>query len=168
MISGIRECIVAEISSIAARRALSTVVLALCSAALLPSVAAGQGVRSQFIGVYTLAEFAPHGDEPIGRISYDASGRMWAMLLPPNRQPLSNESTPEEYRETMRGVVTYYGTYEVDEATGRVIHHVEAASNPAWIGDDFVRWYRFEGPYLRLSLNERFEGPLVWRRLADD
>jgi hypothetical protein len=125
----------------------------------------GQSVRERFIGVYTLAEYAPHGDEPTGRISYDAAGRMWAMLLPPGREPLTNASSAEAYQATMRGLVAYYGTYEIDEATGRVIHHVEAASNPDWIGDDFVRWYRFEGTSLRLSLNAEFTGTLLWARL---
>jgi hypothetical protein len=147
------------------RVALGSLVVAVIAAA---GVAAwGQNARSQFVGVYTLAEYAPHGDEPTGRISYDAAGRMWAMLMPPGREPLTNASSPEEYQATMRGVVAYYGTYDVDESTGRVIHHVEAASNPDWIGDDFIRWYRFEGQDLRLSLNPEFTGTLFWARLPD-
>ena len=120
---------------------------------------------TQFIGTFSLVEYAPHGDEPIGRISYDGAGRMWAMILPPNRAPLTGTASAEDYRAAMRGVVAYYGTYDVDEATGRVIHHVEAASNPAWIGDDFVRWYRFEDGDLRLSLNADFRGTLLWARM---
>ncbi len=119
----------------------------------------------QFVGTFTLAEYAPHGDEPTGRIAYDAGGRMWAMILPPDRAPITGAASAEEYRAAMRGVVAYYGTYDVDEATGRVIHHVEAASNPAWVGDDFVRWYRFEDGDLRLSLNADFRGTLLWARM---
>jgi hypothetical protein len=92
---------------------------------------------------------------------------MWAMLLPPDRQPVTGSSTAEEVRDTMRGVVAYYGSYDIDESTGRVIHHVEAASNPAWIGDDFVRWYRFDGNKLVISLNSGFDNPLVWVRMPD-
>jgi hypothetical protein len=128
---------------------------------------ASQSVAERLIGVYTLARYAAHGDHPTGRISYDAAGRMWAMLLPPGREPLTRSSSAEDYRATMRGVVAYYGTYEIDEATGRVIHHVEAASNPAWIGDDFIRWFRFEGPDLIISLNPRFENTLFWKRLPE-
>ena len=143
-----------------------------CAALLLTLVGAAepipaQTVQQRFVGVYRLARYAPFGDHPIGRISYDASGRMWAMLLPPDRKPLTRSSSPEEYRDTMRGVVAYYGTYTIDEAAGRVIHHVEAASNPAWIGDDFIRWYRFEGRNLLIALNPRFENPLLWERLPD-
>src|SRR5690606_40641522 len=116
--------------------------------------------REPFVGVYTLPEFRGHGTQPSGRIAYDEAGRMWAVLLPPGREPLTAASTPDDYRTVMRGVVAYYGTYEVDETAGRVVHHVEAASNPAWIGDVFVRWYRFADGDLRLSLNPEFDNPL--------
>lgn len=129
------------------------------------SSAAAQPAAEQIVGVFRLAIYSQHGDEPTGRISYDAAGRMWAMIFPPGRAPVTQQSTPEEVRATMRGVIAYYGTYTVDEATGRVIHHVEAASNPAWIGDDFVRWYRFQDGNLWISLNEKFDNPLLWERL---
>jgi hypothetical protein len=29
---------------------------------------------------------------------------------------VDRDSPPEQYRETMRGVVAYYGTYTIDEA----------------------------------------------------
>jgi len=132
-----------------------------------PESANAQGAQQLIIGTYRLARYAGHGDEPTGRISYDSAGRMWAMLLPPDRAPISRDSPPEQYRDTMRGVIAYYGTYTIDESTQRVIHHVEAGSNPAWIGTDFVRWYRFEGPNLLISLNQSFDNPLLWERLAE-
>jgi hypothetical protein len=149
------------------RRAFAALTIAIAVAASVNRPANSQSVQERLIGVYTLGEYALHGDEPIGRISYDASGRMWAMLLPPDRQPVTGSSTAEEVRDTMRGVVAYYGSYDIDESTGRVIHHVEAASNPAWIGDDFVRWYRFDGNKLVISLNSGFDNPLVWVRMPD-
>lgn len=135
--------------------------------AVIGGPAESQTVQEQLVGVYRLARYAPHGDEPTGRISYDPAGRMWAMIFPPGRQPITSSSMPEEYRDTMRGVVSYYGTYEIDEATGRVIHHVEAASNPDWIGDDFIRWFRFEGRDLVISLNPDFNNSLLWERLPE-
>lgn len=134
----------------------------------MPRDANAQTIDEQFVGVFDLARYSGHGDKPTGRISYDAAGRMWAMLLPPDRSPLTQASTPEDYRANMRGVIAYYGTYDIDESTGRVIHHVEAASNPAWIGDDLVRWFRFDGPDLLISLNPDFDDPLVWERLPED
>jgi hypothetical protein len=131
----------------------------------LSCAALAQTAQERLVGIYRLARYTPHGAEPIGRIEYDAGNRMWAMIFPPNRKPVGQTSTPEEYRDTMRGVVAYYGTYTVDEPTGRVIHHVQAASNPAWIGSDFVRWYRFDGPNLLISLNPGFDNALLWERL---
>lgn len=147
------------------RQVARAVVVMMGAALLFSGSVAAQSVHEQIVGVYRLARYAPHGDEPTGRISYDSSGRMWAMIFPPGRPPLGSSSVPEEYRDVMRGVVAYYGTYEIDESTGRVIHHVESASNPAWIGDEFVRWFRFEGPNLVISLNARFDNALLWERL---
>jgi hypothetical protein len=132
-----------------------------------PHTTAAQSPAEPIVGTYRLAVYSQHGDEPTGRISYDAAGRMWAMIFPPGREPVTQQSTAEEVRTTMRGVIAYYGTYTVDEATSRVIHHVEAASNPAWIGDDFVRWYRLEAGDLWISLNDEFENPLFWERLSE-
>jgi hypothetical protein len=141
--------------------------MALAALMAAPELASAQSAHERLVGTYRLARYSAHGDEPTGRISYDSAGRMWAMLLPPNRAPVTRDSPPEQYRDTMRGVVAYYGTYTIDESTQRVIHHVEAGSNPAWIGTDFVRWYRFEGPNLLISLNQNFDNPLLWERLAE-
>jgi hypothetical protein len=152
------------------RRMAMAQVVAVAAVALV-GVAQAQAVRTPveqaFIGVYTLAVYRPHGESPIGRIAYDRSGRMWAMITPPGRSPVSNESSDSDFRAAMQGLIAYWGRYEIDEATGRVIHYVEAASNPAWIGDEFVRWYRIDGPRLTLSLNPDFTNTLIWEKLPD-
>lgn len=123
--------------------------------------------REKFNGVYKLVIYQPHGDNPTGRIYYDRAGRMGAMLSPPGRTPLPPSPNVEDYRRFQQGLVAYYGTYSVDESTRRVIHHIEAASNPAWIGTDFVRWYEFNGNRLTLRTSETSTSPLVWERLPD-
>jgi hypothetical protein len=151
----------------ATARSRSRAASVLLAAALLAlsSAAGAQTAQQRLIGTYRLIKYTPHGPAPIGRIEYDAGHRMWAMIFPPDRKPVDQKSSPEEWRDTMRGAIAYYGTYTIDEPTGRVIHHVQAASNPAWIGDDFIRWYRFDGQHLLLSLNGNFDNPLVWERL---
>ena len=129
---------------------------------------AAPSVQEQFIGVFELTHFRGHGDDPTGRISYDRAGRMWAMLLPPGRPAVDRSSKDEDYRAAMRGLIAYYGTYDVDEENGTVTHHIEAASNPSWVGDDFVRWYRFEDGDLVISLSAEFENVLQWERLPVD
>jgi hypothetical protein len=127
-----------------------------------------ESVRAQLVGVYTLIEYAAHGDEPTGRIWYEPSGQMSAMLFPPGREPLANDASAEDFRASMRGLVAYYGSYTIDPVAGTVTHHIEGASNPAWLGDNFVRWYRFEGGNLRLSLSSNFGNTLLWQRLPVD
>ena len=126
-------------------------------------------VRQKFAGLYTLSRYAPHGDRPRGRIYYDVGGRMHAMIDPPGRTVLSASPTVEEYREFLRGMIAYYGTYSVDESTSRVIHHVEAASNPIWTGTDLVRWYEFQGNRLLIRTTEvpTQSNVLTWERLPD-
>jgi hypothetical protein len=89
-----------------------------------------ESVRAQLVGVYTLIEYAAHGDEPTGRIWYEPSGQMSAMLFPPGREPLANDASAEDFRASMRGLVAYYGSYTIDPVAGTVTHHIEGASNP--------------------------------------
>jgi len=126
-------------------------------------------VRRKFAGLYTLVKYRPHGDVPRGRIYYDVAGRMSAMLDPPGRTLLSSSPTVEEYREFLRGMIAYYGRYSVDEKTSRVIHHVEAASNPIWTGTDLVRWYERRGDDLLIRTTEAVNeaNVLTWRRMPD-
>ena len=124
-------------------------------------------VRAPFVGIYRLAVYAPYGDTPIGRLQYDSGGRMWALLHPPGRPPLPQSPSAADYQATYRGLVAYYGTFDVDPSTSRVIHHVQAGSNPAWFGTDFVRWYKFEGNRLILSLSAQFTSTLTWERLPE-
>jgi hypothetical protein len=126
------------------------------------------GISARFVGVYELVEYAPHGDEPSGRIWYAANGQMSAVLFPPGRAATTNAMSDADFRAAMRGVVAYYGTYTIDVGAGTVTHHVMGGSNPAWIGTDFVRWFRFEGETLRLSLNPDFRGTLLWKRFPDE
>jgi len=125
-------------------------------------------VSARFVGVYELIEYAPHGDEPSGRIWYASSGQMSAVLFPPGRAPTTNAISDADFRAAMRGVVAYYGTYTIDVDAGTVTHHVMGGSNTAWVGTDFVRWYRFEDDTLRLSLNPDFRGTLLWKRIPDE
>jgi hypothetical protein len=135
--------------------------------------------RNQFVGVYELVAYRRHlasgeetdvyGSKPVGRISYDAAGRMWAFLSRPDRRPAKIPASPtlEEYRALNAGLVAYYGSYDVDESAHHVVHHVQAASNPAWIGTDFVRTFQFNGRSLTLSIEGATRSVLVWERLPD-
>ena len=95
----------------------------------------------------TLNHFGPN---PVGRIEYDKSGRMFALLMRPGRSStvpagMELDNAPEgELRDAVTGFVAYYGNFEVDEATHTVIHHVQASLVPSWVGTDLKRNFCFE------------------------
>lgn len=141
---------------------------------------AAPGARDRFIGVWKLVSYESkrqngdviqvYGPNPVGRISYDKAGRMAATLMRPGRKPPQDprNATLEELRETQNGFVAYFGTFDVDESTQTVIHHVEAALNPAWPGTDLKRHFEFSGNRLTLTVAGATGGlTLIWQREPD-
>jgi hypothetical protein len=49
------------------------------------------------------------------------------------------------------GFIAYFGTFDVDESTQTVIHHVQACLVPSWVGTDLKRTYRFNASRLVLT-----------------
>jgi hypothetical protein len=105
-----------------------------------------------------------------GRTGYDRGGRMWVLLVPASRRasPDVDNDTAGDDRAALNGVVAYYGSYTVDPNAATVVHRVEAAIDPTWIGRTFVRQYAFSGDLLTLSFDN---GPIrirtVYQRLPD-
>ncbi len=63
------------------------------------------------------------------------------------------------------GYSGYYGTYTVDEKAGAVVHQVQGAWTPSWVGTKQIRYYKFEGNRLTLEGDlAAGRGKLVWER----
>ena len=60
-----------------------------------------------------------------------------------------------------------FGTFDVDESTTTVTHHVQASLVPSWVGTDLRRTYRFEGNRLHLTAVTSSVVELTWEREAD-
>ena len=138
--------------------------------------------RDRFIGVWKLISCErkwadgrvdyPYGKTPVGRISYDEKGRMAAQLMTPGRKStvapgmnmVLGKASVEELREAVGGFASYFGTFDV--VGGEVVHHVQVALVPSWVGTDLRRAYRFIGEK-RLSLTAALAGAkteLIWER----
>jgi hypothetical protein len=105
-----------------------------------------------------------------GRIMYDAAGQMGAQLTYADRTRLSSPATDAERAVAYTGFLSYYGGYEIDDATAKVTHHVEASTNPNWPNTDLVRHFEFAdgGHTLKLSIRNaagRTTGTLTWARI---
>jgi len=79
--------------------------------------------------------------------------------------------TDTEVRLAFEGHVSYFGTYTIDPARQTVTHHVLGASYPNWIGNDQLRYYKFDGVRLLLSTpplvlrGQSVEYVLIWERI---
>jgi YD repeat-containing protein len=115
----------------------------------------------------------PYGEQPVGRLSYDKAGRIQALLMRPGRPATYNRDSlgqlsPQDMREVLRGFAAYYGTFDVDESTKTVIHHVKASIYPSNVGTDLKRTFEFTEN--RLILNAVIgQGVmrLMWEREPD-
>jgi len=104
---------------------------------------------------------APYGGKPLGRVMFNADGRMMAVTC---------DGRPELPPGVGRGYNSYCGSYTCDGA--RLVTRVDAASDPSRIGSDQVRGVRFEGERMILSPPPRQTASgdeyreLTWERIA--
>ena len=111
----------------------------------------------------------PYGDA-VGRLSYDDRGNMSGQVMRPDRARVElGEGNALQVRGAYLGYIAYFGTYEVAADGESVVHHVEGALNPAWVGGDQVRRMRFDGERLVLSADVKKGGAtvthvLTWER----
>jgi hypothetical protein len=93
----------------------------------------------------TGVETKPWGEKPQGFMVYTADGFMSGIGTADGRTAPTGagEKLAEERAKLFASMTSYAGRYTVE--SDRVIHHVEVAWNPAWVGTDQVRYVTFEG-----------------------
>ena len=90
------------------------------------------------------------GPDPIGYIAYHADGRMMALVLKSDRPPFTgNVPTDEEKIRLFDTMLANSATYTLEG--DKVVHHVDAAWNPAWAGTDLTRPFTLDGDTLVIS-----------------
>jgi len=144
--------------------------------------------RRKFIGVWKLVSGVakhevtgavryPWGKNPVGRLSYDEAGRVFAQLMNPGRRSVGGaadrgsasaieSASAEDLREMLTGFNAYFGTFHIDEPSKTVIHHVQSALIPSWVGTDQRRKYEFSSKDELIILNTANQEAyrLVWQR----
>ena len=129
--------------------------------------------KDQITGVVSY----PWGRTPFGRLLYDDAGRVFVQLMNPGRPTVGGVSnrgaaaaiaslSPDNMREMLTGFNAYFGTFDIDQAAGTVIHHLESALIPSWVGTDQRRRYEFSaaGELILLNTASGADYRLVWRR----
>jgi|SoiMethySBSTD1v2_1073268.scaffolds.fasta_scaffold696883_2 hypothetical protein len=155
--------------------------------ALLAAGTAAGPLAERVVGTWTLVSYeARHADgrvvpvygpSPVGRLVYDARGRMSVHIADPRRPRFASPdrllATDAEVRAAFDGYFGYFGTYDVDEKAGTMTHHVEGAAFPNYAGTDQTRQLTVEGDRLELATppiaraGERATFHVVWRRDRD-
>lgn len=95
----------------------------------------------------------PFGGTVDGHLTYTADGRMWAALQRRDRPPLGTgtlaAASAEGRAAAAAGYLSYGGRYTVDG--DRVVHHVDTALFPDWVGEEQVRLVEWDGDDLILA-----------------
>jgi hypothetical protein len=116
----------------------------------------------------------PFGKDAQGRLIYEADGRMAVQLMNPIRPRVTSDdplvTSEAEVRAAFGGYAAYYGTYSVNPDEKTIVHHIEAALLPNWVGTDQQRHFDFDGKQLTLNGSLLLGGvqgivSLVWERL---
>jgi Lipocalin-like domain len=146
------------------------------------------GIASKFIGTWRLAsvearrpngEVAPTptrlGTKTIGYLMYDATGHVAVQIMRPDRPKFAvndiDKGTAEELKAAWEGYSAYFGTYEINEAEGFVVHHVEGSAFPNYVGSDQKRFYELSDDTLVLKPpqrqvgNEQLNMRITWQRV---
>ncbi len=112
-----------------------------------------------------------YGPNGAGYLMYSSTGRMCVILTNPDRPRWRSEDdpTPEELKSAIDGFIAYYGSYEVNETEGFVVHHIEAHLVPNWIGTEQRRYFALSEDRLTLEVapplpKQVIEYKFVWER----
>ena len=112
---------------------------------LQESFAESNGVKQAF----------PLGEGTQGLIMYDEIGHMSAQLMSRERVSFSSRTPSliplEEISRAYHEYTSYFGTYTLDVSAGTIVHHVEGALAPQWIGGDQLRYFKFDDQLLILT-----------------
>ena len=139
--------------------------------ALLAGNAVAQSAKD-LVGSWSIVSVDGYGPNPKGSLIFDANGR-YSLQLMRSDQPkyASNnrtQGTPAEYKSTVEGNLSYFGTYAVSGTD--LILHVEGSTFPNWIGTDQKRVnLSLTGDDLKYTNTAPSGGgavlPLVWKRV---
>ncbi len=96
----------------------------------------------------------PLGRDASGYIMYTPDGHMSATIMRPARPKFNSADLTggelEEHAIAAAGYLSYAGTFDVEDSNDVVVHHIQIALVPNWVGNDFKRKVILEGSKLEL------------------
>jgi hypothetical protein len=117
-----------------------------------------------------------YGIDPIGYITYSATGEMAVQICNLNRPDLNanasglegrvNSATDEALRQALLGYTAYFGTYDIDSEKHSVTHNRTGHWIPDFMGDSVERFFIVDGDRLILIPVQNENRRLIWRRVS--
>jgi len=149
-------------------RARSSLLSLLCLSLLgcwisAASAQAPKTIGQQIVGTWSLvsvyniqpdgSKIFPNGANSRGRAIFDAKGNVAVQLINPEIPKLASnnrlQGTAEENKAVAQGVLSWFGTYTVDEAKKTVTFKIEASSFPNQVGTASERAVTISGDDLQ-------------------
>lgn len=92
------------------------------------------------------------GTTPKGLFIFHPDGHTAVQIVDPNRPdtPLSGASD-DDVKALSRTYLAYFGTYDVDPATRKIVVHTTVDLNPLNTGADQIRFFEFDGDLMYLQ-----------------
>ena len=128
--------------------------------------------KRQLLGTWTPVSVEAYGPNPKGFLIFTPNGRFSLQLMRPDLPKYASnnrtQGTPAEYKSTVEGSLSYFGTYAV-EGTDLILR-IEGSTFPNWTGTEQKRAdVSVVGDELRYTNTAPSGGgavtPLVWRRV---
>lgn len=134
--------------------------------------------RAKLVGMWRLVSYemeaqasgereAPLGKNPTGYIIFTSEGRLMVVLTGEGRMA---PNTDQDRAELLKSMVAYTGVYRLEG--DKWIAKVDVSANPAWVGTEQARSFRFDGDRLQEStslMNRPDKGMvrfiLTWERV---
>ncbi len=117
----------------------------------------------------------PWGKNIVGRLMY-IENKMSVIITDLDRPKFSsvdpNAATDSENRKAMNGMIVYFGDVEIEEENGIIKHHVIGSHFPNLEGGISIRYFKFIGKDLVLSVKDlliggiEVSGSLTWEKEA--
>ena len=113
--------------------------------------------RGAILGIWRLVSFAVEfqatgereqirGKNPTGFIIFTPEGRMMVAMTTEGRQA---PKIDQDRAELFKSLLSYTGMYRLEG--DKWITKVDVSGNPAWVGTEQVRFFRFEGDRLQVT-----------------
>jgi hypothetical protein len=140
-------------------------------------------IREKLLGAWSLVSWQsfsddgsaqyPLGENAVGQLIYDATGRVSAQLVRAGQDRFGSDdwrkAEPDEMVAAWPGYFGTFGTFTIDAGNTAVTQHIEAGWFPNLAGTDQVRHYGFDGDELVLDADTAWDKVrIIWRRVPSE